>query len=217
MIKVKEIYPGIIHVTSPNSREIKQTWMRFEEAYENPIYQFRKFKKNFTKKDIKEWWKTTKEGKKHSYWFEAFNIPSWILNYFYHGKFNPVDKYEQELLDKLKPIWKRRKKFYVIGTLKNPGPGDLLHETAHGLYYLSGEYKRKVKEIMKKLSRKTKTKLNIFLHKHQGYGKHVLEDEKHAWILAHSFYLKGVGIKSKEISGIKKELKQLLDKTLENK
>lgn len=179
-----EIYPGLIHVISPNYKETQKTWIRFEEAYENPVYNFKKFKKSFSKKDILKWWKTTKFGKDNPYWFDAFNIPSYVLKPFYDGKFNPLDNNEKELLELLKPIYKKRTAFYIIGTEKSAGHAALKHEIAHGLYYISKPYRKEVDNIMKRLNKKIDEKLNIFLREVQGYGEHVLADEKHTWILA---------------------------------
>ena len=36
---LKEIYPGIIHVMSLNHIETQKIWMRFEESYENPVFE----------------------------------------------------------------------------------------------------------------------------------------------------------------------------------
>lgn len=206
-MRLREIYPGIIHVLSPSFREIKQTWIRFEESYENPIYNFKKYKKGFTKEDIKKWWKTTEVGKKIPYWFDAFNIPGYVLKPFFEGKFNPLNYKEAELLRKLQPYYNRRNRFYVIGTL---GREALKHESAHGLYYISKEYRKQVNLILSTLDKKVVRKIHRYLHKAQGYGKHVLNDETHSWILdEEKRVLEKSGIKFHEILGVKKELNRL--------
>jgi hypothetical protein len=213
-IEKKEIFENVFHLKFSNYREIKQACMRFEEAYENPIYNFKKYNKKFTKEDIKKWWKSTPEGKKSPYWFGAFNIPSYVIEHFFKGKFDPLDRYEQAFLNTLRPVFKKRKKFYVITTVAKPVKSDFMHEFAHGLYYISKEYQNKADKILKKIPKDIIKKLDKYLNKN-GYGKHVFLDEKQAILISDSkkdFEKKG--IKFKDIIVIKRELEEVFEDIL---
>ncbi|MCR4335530.1 MAG: hypothetical protein NUV57_03260 [archaeon] len=213
-LKVTEICKDIILVQSPSYKKLRQTWMRFEEAYENPVLNIKKLGKKFTKDDVLKWWKTTGEGKKHPYYFTGFNIPSYILGYFYDGMFDPLDQLEKNLLKTLKPFYETRKKFYIIGTFKTPKPDVIQHEIAHGFYYNSVKYRTDAKKIMAKLSRKVKTKIDNYLHKETGYGGHVLVDERHASILSDTLKeLTSMGIKLSEIKVERTAMNKLYAKT----
>lgn len=218
-LKLDEVYPGIFHVLSPNYKHIKETWMRFEEAYENPVFHIKKgFKKKFTKRDILKWWDTTEEGKKHVYWFESFNIPSYILKPFYKGKFDPLNNWEKALLKLLLPVFKKKKKFYIIGTVENPRTDEYKHEVAHGLFYVSRDYRTEANKIISKLTRETLKKLDKYLHKGNGYDKSVLADERHAWIMVEKpKYFLRAGIKYSEISKVRRALNRLYKKFINNK
>lgn len=186
-IELKKITNKLFLLIFATQHDITSTFLRFQEFYESP-----KFRGElFTLGEFKQWYKeNSQKGKKtgeftyYSDW-NGFNIPSSILKPFYNGRFNPLSEKEKKLLD----FFKRKKsRFYIIGVHRGTKEVKnlLIHELAHGLFYIDKNYKKEVLYV-----------LNIFnldsLRKElalKGYHEKVLEDECHAYALSPSKKMK---------------------------
>lgn len=177
--RVKEILPGVYHLSFADRKDLTSTLLRFEEFYESPKFR----NKIFSMNEFYSWYLTTRDNQKFSYLtdWSGFNFPSTVFNPFWSGKFKNLSKREQKVLQKFPET---KKKFYIIGTYRNnknikDNKLILKHELAHSLYYLDASYRRKVNKILEKINQKP---IHKYLKK-LGYHPSVLMDETHAYYL----------------------------------
>lgn len=178
-----EVLADKIHLIIFDTQEdITSTFLRFQEHYESPEFKG----KFFSLEEYKTWYiKNSPKGKKtgkftyYSDW-NGFNIPSYILEPFYSGKFSPLSSQENEFLELFKD---KQSPFYIIGIHKSIKKlGALLeHEIAHGLFYTDNNYKS---EVLKILSKFDIEPIKAWLRSNAGYHEQVLEDECHAYSIA---------------------------------
>ena len=112
-------------------------------------------------------------------------MPSYMLEKFYNGEFDPLSDEERRLLSVFED--KRSKRFYIIGTSEET-TDDLKHEIAHGLFYTNCEYNRQVINVLADMGEAARQRFTEFLVK-EGYHESVLKDEIHAYIVADIEYL----------------------------
>lgn len=172
LANIEEVVEDIVHLNFPTQELLCSTFLRFQEHYESP-----KFKgKIFTLDEFKEWYTIEKGSFSYYTDWSGFNIPSYVLNPFYEGKFNPLEEKEKAFLEYFK---EKQGKFYIIGTY-----GDeqslLEHEIAHGLFYINDDYRE---EALKILSKVELFEVYAYLQK-LGYHQSVWEDEAHAYLLS---------------------------------
>jgi hypothetical protein len=141
-MKIKEILPQIFLVTENKSEELCKIFVRFQEHYESPEFRGKYFSLN----QYKKWYiKNSAVGKKtgkFSYYNDwgGFNIPSYVLEPFYEGKFGKLSAREAKLLAYFNKY--RGQKFYIIGS-QPKNQRVLYHEISHGLWYVNDKYKQK--------------------------------------------------------------------------
>jgi len=211
-MKILKLTKGIYHIRCESSKELGMAFLRLQEYYESV-----KFKgKIFSIEEFKKWWvRNTKLGRKsgkfiYCQYFDGFNIPSRVLEPFYKGKFNPLTKWEKQILAQLKKI--KEKKFYIIGTRKSTKPDILKHEIAHSFYHSFPKYKTRVNRAMKKLDRKSRKKLDKFL-KQTAYHPSVIKDERHAYLLSGKESIKDAGLSIRQVEPVFSKLKQVFSET----
>ena len=116
-MKLEELIENIYHVSFPTRKEAASTFLRFQEHYESP--QFRG--KIFSLDEFKEWYTANSEkGKakgKFTYYDDwgGFNIPSYILEPFYKGLFNPLSEKESKPRPRPQGVKKRGDTLWVGG------------------------------------------------------------------------------------------------------
>ena len=168
------------------------TFMRFQEHYESP-----RFKGLiFSVEEYMDWY--AEENGNFSYFqdWSGFNIPSWVLEPFYDGDFNPLTEKEKAFLDLFRGIGGD---FYIIGatwdTKKREFKTVVKHEFVHGLFYTEADYKQKVIEESKKHDT---SKIERALSK-IGYAPAVYLDEMNAYLLTGADSLKREGAPWSEV------------------
>ncbi len=212
---MKEVTKDIFHLNFLTQKGLTSTFLRFQEFYESPEFKG----KIFTLEEYKSWYiansKKGKETGEFTYYtdWSGFNIPSKILEPFYDGKFDPLSREEKGLLDLFKS--KRNSRFYVIGTFGG-SKKSLMHEIAHGLFYLNLDHRSKIKHLLNKIPSKEKNKINKILSESGGYHEDVWDDETQAHLIWSLEKLKKQGlevspklmeIRKKFISVFKEHLK----------
>jgi hypothetical protein len=195
-IKKTKIKDRIYLLEFESQKDITSTFLRFQEHYESPEFRG----KIFTLKEFRKWY--SRENAEFTYYedWSAFNIPYYVLEPFFEGKFNPLSDKEEQLLSLFD---KNEKDYYIIGIYKGSHQEILKHEIAHALFYTIPEYREKVLQLLKKY------KLEIIeqeLKSKDGYHDEVIEDELHAWILTLPDELK-----TKAPKELKEKLKKLFD------
>jgi len=172
------------------------TLLRFEEHYESPRFKG----KIFTWEEYMDWY--AKENGNFTYFsdWSGFNIPSWALLPFQKGKFNPLTKKEAAFLEMFRAV---DGKFYIIGAKKGNNEV-ILHEIAHGLFYIYPNYRKDVEKYLSSLNLKKMTKRLV----EEGYSESVALDELNAYLLTGFDVLKGSKPKA-ELEKMRKKLQKI--------
>ncbi len=211
-MELNEILKNIWHIHFESQFKLTSTFLRFQEHYESPEFRG----KIFSLSEYKDWYtKNSVNGKKtgkFTYYkdWKGFNIPSFILEPFYEGKFNPLSKKEKNLLGLFEG--KRDEKFYLIGTYGKRIPLDVLnHEIAHGLFYTTPRYRTEVLQAMEDLSDNARKKISKFLTK-KGYHPDLMEDETHAYVFYDLEKMQKLGIKDKSLIEVHHNLTDIFNK-----
>lgn len=159
-----------VWVSADSQEELGNTFIRFQEYYEGP-----KFKQQiFTLGQLRSWYSITYGADTYHKDWEGFNIPSYVLDPFRKGLFDPLTNEENNLLDLLKY---RYDNFYIIGAQNLPV---LRHELAHALYANCIKYKIGIDKICLKYKKDLKKVSKYILDK--GYDTSVINDELQAYI-----------------------------------
>jgi hypothetical protein len=185
-------YPNeknIFVVTTDNQYDLAMLFMRAQEYYESPFKQIKG--KEFTIIKFMELYSKRFGENAFTYTTDwvGFNVPSNVLDtlygpgYKYHiNDPNEYDEHMEVIFNSIKS-----KEFYLIGAVKKD-IDTIEHEFCHAKFALDKEYKKKVREILKKLPDKIKKKIEKYLLS-IGYCKSSLEDELQAYISTDFYYL----------------------------
>lgn len=186
--KLGEILPQIYHLSFGSGYDLAMHFLRAQEYYESPKY----WRKVFTLVDYMEWY--SKEKGKGSFTYPAdwsgFNVPSSVLLDLY-GKpgvipdFNRYDEFMKVIVDRLVKDCEG-KDFYLIGTSEDGYKGDqdeegvLMHEIAHGLYFVDQNYRNDMTTCLTYMLAKERMDAEVAL-KNMGYHNSTVLDEIHAY------------------------------------
>jgi len=176
-VAIKEVSDSIFHLEFPTIHLMCSALIRFQEYYECP-----KFKnKIFTLEEYMDWYAEKFGDFTYFQDVAGFNIPSYSLNEFYGGDFDPLTNKEKKILQVFE---KTKKPYYIIATSSASATqeNDLIHEMSHGLYYINEEYHNRVKEILKG---QDLGDIYKWLGK-KGYNKVHFLDEAHALLMEDS-------------------------------
>jgi hypothetical protein len=151
--------------------------MRLQEFYESPHATIRN--QHFTWEDFLDAY--THKGKMtYCSDYFGFNVPGNIIVKFFDLFKNELTKKEIALYDTLKSlIEKHGENFYLIGVYREQ---DIQHEQAHGMFYLSPEYRKEVIHLIQQFSPRYFQRLCEGLAK-KDYCKEVFLDEIQAYAI----------------------------------
>jgi len=177
---------GLIHVQYSTQEALCKAFARFQEHYENPEFR----EKVFTLGQLREWY--CKKRGSWSYYsdWNGFNFPSYVLNAFKAGSFDPLSPEERELFERLRYI---PGKFYVIGTHGKGDAETLEHEKMHALYYFNDAYRKEIDSFLELTYPAKLSPLKNHLRE-LGYHEDVIQDEVHAYLGSSTGYLEEEGI-----------------------
>lgn len=161
-------------IESKSRQDLAATFMRFQEYYESPVFSGRAFSVD----EFAAWYASQYGAFTYHKDWSGFNIPSWVLEPFKGGEFDPLTEKENNLLNFFKNI---RGDFYVVGaTPQDEECADTIkHEFAHGAFFTNADYRR---DIIDCLNAHKPNVVRVAL-KEMGYGDNVLEDETNAYLL----------------------------------
>jgi hypothetical protein len=161
-------------IESADRRVLAETFMRFQEHYESPVFGG----KIFTFDDFAAWY-TSKHGSfSYAQDWSGFNIPSRVLKPFKNGDFGSLTSEEQRLMD----IFKYEEgDFYIIGaTPQDEWWADTVrHEFVHGAFFINKDYRDAVDKFIQGQNAEAIKKALTLM----GYSKDVLNDETNAYLL----------------------------------
>jgi hypothetical protein len=203
MLKAQKQPYNSVWISADSQQELGETFIRFQEYYESPNKKFRN--QTFTLGAVKQWYSIQYGADLYSDLWVGFNFPSYVLDPFKKGLFDPLTDLEKQLIDLLKY---RNDKFYIIGAQNK---SVLRHELAHTLYDSSEKYRTLINNYIKKHNKKF-NKVFTYLFK-KGYCKTVIKDEIQAYITDNDdeFILNNLDINL--IVGINKIYKKFKDKS----
>jgi hypothetical protein len=177
-LKLKKQPFNSVWISASSKKELADTFIRFQEHYENP-----KFKSQiFTLGQLKSWYSTNYGADTYHEDWSGFNFPSNVLKPFREGLFDPLTQEEQKLLHLLRY---RHDNFYIIGAQDDV---TLRHELSHALYHYSVKYKISVDQLCKKYQKELRKVATHILN--LGYDKSVLNDELQAYITDNDDFIK---------------------------
>lgn len=196
-MRLERIHEGIYAVVCETAEIAAKAFQRPQEHYESPNNDFAG--RIFSKSAYNAWY----EGDYYEDW-TGFNVPDWAFKAFLSGAMHPLDEYEQKLISLVKTI--KDEKFYVIGYAEGDD-GTMMHEIAHGMYYLNPEYRHSVSAIALR-SEFDQIKIHLV---EIGYSvdQYILLDEVHAYLLAEEKYLKKHKLWNRDCHRAWKELYRL--------
>lgn len=179
-LKVKEVGANIYQVTAPTAKSLANTFVRFQEYYENPTWQG----KIFTLGNYMAWYKHHYGTKYYKDW-SGFNIPGSVLSVFRKGLFDPLTTQEKKFLNLFKHI-DDVSQIYIIG-IKEGDSDTMEHEICHALYTTSLDYRTEMDFLINKWDTEIQGVLNMVAA--MMYATNVQYDEVQAYIVADSEWL----------------------------
>lgn len=210
-MKVDSVAKRILRTVFDSQEEMASTFLRFQEFYESPFFRG----KVFTVEEFKKWYtensKNGKETGKFTYFedWEGFNIPSWALEPFYEGKFDPLSEQEKRFLDTFRAL--RGTQFCILGTCTSSDDEVFKHEVAHGLFCMYPEYRNEVLSALQAMVPSDLEAIKSFLHLQLGYHPEVIDDEAHAYLITDTEEIGKVGIETSRFSPASERLRNILD------
>jgi hypothetical protein len=142
---------GILHITNPDSKELAYAFLRIQESSTNPKWVRRK---SFSREQYLSWYDNMRALEPDPRWefdkeYVGFSAEFGALIPFYEGKFGPLEKEENGLLDLLaKPTNRGRKTGFINGTTE----GDLYtmrHELSIAFSHVDPSYRRDTLKVMR--------------------------------------------------------------------
>jgi hypothetical protein len=183
---------GIFLVRFETQYALASTFLRIQEHYESSRFR----KRVFSLEEYMDWYATEYGAFTYFEDWSGFNVPSTAFTDFYAGKFDPLLRKEERLLQLFRT---QRAPFYVIGLASD---ADLTHELAHALFFTRPAYRRAVLKAMRPYDTSALEKRLLDL----GYHRRVLADEVHAYLVAPAGAL---GTRRRALDPLRKELKAL--------
>lgn len=189
-LTIEELSPKVYHVRAESQYEITSTFMRLQEYYESPYSSI--YNKYFTHEQYMDTCahgtsRSAQEDIVFTYFddWAGFNVPGnvfnrWVKKFSQHYLWEK----EQQLIDLVyDQLENKRSRFYVIGSYDDSedGPRVIDHELSHAWFYLDRKYKKKMLELVGKLSKSTYDTLKKSIMD-EGYRESVIDDEIQAYL-----------------------------------
>jgi len=166
--------PLIYLIESGNRQDLAETFMRFQEYYESPVFRGRAFSRD----EFEAWYASENGAFTYCQDWSGFNIPSWVLEPFKNGDFDPLTKKEKKLINLFKNV---PDDFYIIGATSQDEdcPDTIKHEFTHGAFSTCAEYRN---DVVRYLNDHGPSMIKKAL-RDMSYGDNVLDDEANAYLL----------------------------------
>jgi hypothetical protein len=174
---------GIYHIVYPNQRDLAHSMMRLQEYYEGASDDVRghylsleEFLHHFTDEDGKFEYTSIWSG---------FNVPGHIVEQWWgevraHGE---LTEREKKLKRLLQTNLRRDKphRWYLIATAGDINSDTVLHEVAHGLFYLNETYRASCTKLIDSIPKSNRKRIGKALID-MGYTEIVVPDEIQAYL-----------------------------------
>jgi hypothetical protein len=167
---IKPLKFNSVLIQTQSRETLCKIFIRFQEHYEG--LKFRG--KIFTLGQLRHWYSVKYGANTYYRDWSGFNFPSYVLNPFKNGLFDPLTEEEVALLELFRY---RDDNFYIIGANND---NVTKHELTHALYWYNTKYKQDIDSLCKKYSVQL-SKISRYLL-NRGYHKDVINDELQAYI-----------------------------------
>jgi hypothetical protein len=174
-LRTCQVLERVFLVEALTRYDLASTCLRFQEHYESPHFR----RRVFTLEQFMDWSAGQRGDFTYYRDWSGFNFPSWVLEPFRAGEFDPLLDKERGLLDLFDG---ETDPFYVIGVVGDGvhvNRATLEHELAHALYTICDAYRRDVRACLRGLDTSALERDLVSL----GYCRQVLQDEVHAYVL----------------------------------
>lgn len=177
---LSNLYPGIYLCKVEDMYDLAMTFCRVQEYYESPIKEIRSRKFTFIEL-MSRYAKRDNGSFSYPLDWGGFNVPGPVVEALYKDGVEDQNIYDNIIIDIHKTITAEvgDSHYYLIGS--NSDKCTIAHECAHALFFLNKEYKKKTKEILKKLHKSVYKKAKKVLFE-LGYDKSVIDDELQAYL-----------------------------------
>lgn len=138
MLVTTSIAKDIVRIRATSQHELSETFLRFQEHYESPEWRG----KIFTVGQFRAWYSREHGANTYERDWSGYNIPSYVLEPFVRGLFDPLTPAENALVNLFRF---RDGRFYIIGSQDDD---TLDHEECHALYYVSEAYRAAVDAVL---------------------------------------------------------------------
>ena len=181
---ISEVKPRIFFLKFKRNYDLCMQFLRYQEFYESPNPKFRNHQ--FELLDFMDWYS-------HQYGNGCFTYPSdWagfnifgdIIKRVWDLGISDRNLYDYEMRDLYRKFLEKYPdgRFYIIGAEDHPDAETTMrHEVAHGLYFISSDYKKKMAQLVKQLKKPFYKKICDALKK-KGYTPKVYMDECQAYL-----------------------------------
>lgn len=173
-MELKQLYPGVYFLKFKNQYEVTMSMLRFQEFYESPYKGIRN--EYFTLEQYMDVYAKAMGNFTYCTDWNGFNVPSHVIRSFLTVFDDDLRDKELAVLDKIDHLFNDGL-FYLIA-----GHDDsvIVHEVAHGLFYVNKEYRKRVLALIKTMPKTFVSRFKEGLKK-QGYCKQVYLDEMQAY------------------------------------
>jgi hypothetical protein len=173
-MKITYLQNGILGIVYPNRLELTLSMCRIEEFYESPFENIRG--KSFSLEEFISTYSDIKGNINYFSYWDGFNVPVSEMNNFRECN-KILTSRELEIFNILRKDTK-----YVIATEIGSDKTTFEHELAHARYSTNEEYRIFVDEIIFRIPKELRYRLNKCLLD-INYCESVLDDEIHSYLL----------------------------------
>ena len=183
--KVKKLYNNIFLFLFESGYDAAMAFVRVAEFYESEFAQAKG--RYFTLEEYMKWYAEKYGQGAFTYpndW-AGWNVPGdhflkWLN--MYRGKFRPMEL--EVFAETIMNLGEEKiVKSYFIGTYKCDSLDEVItHELAHGLYHMSRTYKSNMNELIDRLGKRERARMEEFV-RNLGYIKKMWKDEIQAYIV----------------------------------
>lgn len=160
-----------MHFLFDTKERMANTFLRFQEHYESPVYAG----KMFTVDEFKSWYAEKYKSMYESDW-SGFNFPGAAYKSFREAAGIDLLTEEERTLSQV--FDKLKKKFYVIGTLVTADQETVDHEIAHAMFNMDAQYRTQVRAHIVEMNVSALREDMLEM----GYREEVIYDEINAYL-----------------------------------
>jgi hypothetical protein len=180
MFKFSKLREGVYELRFDDLYELCMTFLRYQEFYESPRYQDRKF----TLAEYMSWY-VKAQNKDNTFTYPSgdwggFNIPAEVIGQVHALGIDDPNHYDLLMLSMYRVMMAQTDRAYLIGVQSDVGDLDV-HEMTHAMYYLDEVYRNRCLGILNDTDPELIDAIRHVLFA-KGYTEKTLFDEIQAYL-----------------------------------